>query len=112
MNLGPVSFLTLCRAVHLLAAPAKAKRRKKIHHRNSPGADKHPAFLVLIIVDPAVRAVCTGGRVRNLRDQLLSPDRHSVVVHEPSHQQASAPVEEEVRGELAAEIVHLGKLGF
>ena len=67
---------------------------------------------MLIIVGPVVTAVCTRGRVRDLRDQLLSPDRQRVVVHEPGHQQAGAPLEEEVRSELAAEIVHLRNVGF
>ena len=81
---------------------------------NSPRADKHPAFF--IIVSPGVKAVCTRGKVQDLRDQLLSPDRHRVVVHEPCHQQAGSPVEEEVRSELATEVVRLrgvfGKVGF
>ena len=80
--------------------------------RNSPGADEHPAFFVLIIVSPVVKAVCTGGRVQDVREQRVSPDRHRVVVHEACHEQAGAPAEEEVRSELATEIVHLGKAGF
>ena len=75
---------------------------------NPPRADKHPAF---IIVSPALKAVCTRGRVQYLRDQLLSPDRHRVVVHEPCHQQAGTPVEEEVRSELATEVIRLGEWG-
>ena len=67
---------------------------------------------MLIIVSPVVKTICTGGRVQDVREQHVSPDRHRVVVHEARHEQAGAPAEEEVRSELATEIVHLGKAGF
>ena len=75
--------------------------------RNSPRTDKQPAFFVLVIVGPVAEAVCTRWRALDLRDQLLSPDRHRVVVHQPCHQHASTPVEEMVGSELTTEIVHL-----
>ena len=73
----------------------------------SPGAQHHSASFELIIVDPVVRTECARGSVQDLCHQVLGPKRHRVVVHEPGHQQARTSVEEELRGELATEVVHL-----